>query len=332
MAYEEPTYQINEPASGVKFYNGSPIIGVASELSGSVDIQASVGLIIQASAALSASTDTAGTIRKINLGQSLLSVDGAQVTASIEILLALVILSINSNTAVSGTKIALSSSAMDANGSVAATVTAIKQATSAPSVATTATVVGTKIVPATSSISGMNVVVAVGKEFLYAAASIAAQCSFSVSDILRITPSVRYPGSFVAQIILDNRPLTAQNRKFDYSVAQPKIEKINWNSKKSRYFKSQTTGKATFKLSWDWLPSKRKDTLDKREARDYIKDIANDLDSHVLKLISYGENPEDLPIETSYNVLIKSYNEDIIRRDLVNDIYFYTCNIEMEEV
>jgi hypothetical protein len=59
--------------------------------------------------------------------------------------------------------------------------------------------------------------------------------------------------------------------------------------------------------------------------------LANDLDAHVLKIIQYGENPEDIFNEEEYTVFITNYTEDLIRRDLVSGTYFWDCSLDLEQ-
>lgn len=156
--------------------------------------------------------------------------------------------------------------------------------------------------------------------------------SVLIADLIRFTPSSRYPGSLVPLLVLDNHALTDQGRKFSDSIKQVFVEKSNWNNSKSRYYKRDNAGKQTFKISWEWLPSTRESTVDKREARDYIKKLAMDPDIHTLKVVTYGADPEDIFAETAYNVFITSYSEDLVRRDLSSNVYFWKCDLELEEV
>jgi hypothetical protein len=57
-----------------------------------------------------------------------------------------------------------------------------------------------------------------------------------------------------------------------------------------------------------------------------------DPDVHTLKVVTYGADPEDIFAETAYNVFITSYSEDLIRRDMTSDVYFWKCDLELEEV
>jgi hypothetical protein len=156
--------------------------------------------------------------------------------------------------------------------------------------------------------------------------------NLSISDIINFTPSTRYPGSYVPLLLLDGVALTAQNRKFNDSLKTIFVEQKNWNNDKSRYYRRSNSGKKSFKLSWEWLPSDREYTIDKREARNYIKNISMDPDVHTLTLLSYGDDPEDIFEETNYNIFITSYSEELIRRDLTTGTYFWQCSLDMEEL
>lgn len=162
--------------------------------------------------------------------------------------------------------------------------------------------------------------------------SISSTANILLADLIRFTPSSQNPGSYIPLVLLDGIPLTDQNRKFVNSNQPVFVEKRNWNGDKSRYYKRSTSGKQTFRLSWEWLPSDKELTIDKRHARNFIKDTAMDPDSHVLTVITYGEDPEDVFDETEYNVFITNYSEDLIRRDLVSGNYFWRCDLELEEI
>jgi hypothetical protein len=153
-----------------------------------------------------------------------------------------------------------------------------------------------------------------------------------LSDLIRFTPNNRYPGSYVTLLLLDGVPLTDQNRKFNNNIKPTFVEKVNWNSTKNRYYKRATSEKQSFKISWEWLPADRDRTIDKREARNYVKNKAMDPDVHTLTVITYGENPEDVFDETEYNVFITNYAEDLIRRDLSSGVYLWKCDVDLEEL
>lgn len=164
------------------------------------------------------------------------------------------------------------------------------------------------------------------------AISFSISSNFIIPDLIRFTPTAQNPGSYIPLVLLDGVPLTDQNRKFNNSNKPVFVEKSNWNSSKSRYYKRSTSGKQSFKLSWEWLPSDKENTIDKRQARNFIKEKSMDPDYHTLTVIKYGANPEDVFEETEYNVFITNYSEDLIRRDLGTGTYFWRCDVELEEI
>ncbi len=164
------------------------------------------------------------------------------------------------------------------------------------------------------------------------AVSLSISSNFIIPDIIRFTPTAQNPGSYIPLVLLDGIPLTDQNRKFNNTNKPVFVEKSNWNSAKSRYYKRSTSGKQSFKLSWEWLPSDKENTIDKRQARNFIKEKSMDPDYHTLTIIKYGANPEDVFEETEYNVFITNYSEDLIRRDLGTGTYFWRCDVELEEI
>jgi len=138
---------------------------------------------------------------------------------------------------------------------------------------------------------------------------------------------------FRTLIMIDGKPLTNHNRQLDMSVEPIFVENTNWNNRKNRYYKSQNrSGRRTFNLSWSWLPNSINYTVDNQRGRDFIHQIASDPRGHVLKIINLDESGTTPYTETSYNVLVKNYNETLIRRDLNNDVYFWDCSMSLEEV
>jgi hypothetical protein len=219
-------------------------------------------------------------------------------------------------------------------GDLTASALLIMPASSSMSASSTLSAQAFAIVTASASLSSiLNISVASPSLILdLDLPSLSGAVNLSIADIIRFTPSSRYPGSYVTLLLLDGIPLTAQNRKFSDDMKTNFIEQKNWNNSKSRYYKRSGPEKRTFKLSWEWLPSYREETVDKREARNYIKDKALDPDVHTLTLLSYGQDPEDVFEETNYNVFITNYSENLTRRDLSAGTYFWQCDLDLEEL
>ena len=134
--------------------------------------------------------------------------------------------------------------------------------------------------------------------------------------------------------VLDDKPLTNKGRTLTSDLSMDYIESKNWNNSKSRYYKRQSLTnptRRTFSLSWTYLPSSRYDTVDKRYARDYIKSIASDPDIHTLKMLNNDSNGSNSYTETQYNVFVKNYSENLIRRDRESEVYFWECSMTLEE-
>jgi hypothetical protein len=223
---------------------------------------------------------------------------------------------------------------LDIEGNLTASALLIMPASSSMSASSTLSAQAFAIVTATASLSSiLNTSVATPSLILpLDLPNLSGTVNFSIADVIRFTPSVRYPGSYAPLLLLDGVALTAQNRKFSDSLKTIFVEQKNWNSDKSRYYRRSNSGKKSFKLSWEWLPSDRENTIDNREARNYVKNISMDPDVHTLTLLSYGDDPEDIFEETNYNIFITSYSEELIRRDLTTGTYFWQCSLDMEEL
>jgi hypothetical protein len=262
--------------------------------------------------------------------------------------------SASSSVNISSLKIALASAAMTSDTSV--TVSAIeilkgtstvsgelsttvagqtiKKAATSINASLTASGVGTEIIKAAASINGMLTTVSVFKEINFATVSISALTPSLFVNLIRFRANGNIDTSnYQTLFVIDDSPLTNQGRNFSSELSQVIVENKNWNNEKSRYYKrSGSAGRKTFTLSWTYLPNSRQDTVDRRHARDFLKSIANDPDVHTLKMINDDSNNTTPYTETQYQVFIKDYSETLLRRDLINGVYYWDCNMTLEEV
>jgi hypothetical protein len=305
-------------------YNISPLLSGALFNGESVYTLASASLSIE-------SNLTANAI-EILLTSSSLSVESNLTANAIEILLPSASFSIESD--LTANAILLNPISLSIESNLTANAIEILLPSAALSIESDLTANGVRITSVSASLDGILNISVTTPIITVLTGIIALSSSFNllISDLIRFTPSSQNPGSLIPLVLLDGVALTDQNRKFDNSNKPVFVEKKNWNSSKSRYYKRSTSGKQSFKLSWEWLPSDREYTIDKRQARNYLKSVAMDPDAHTLTIIKYGENPEDVFEETEYNVFITNYAEDLIRRDLVSGVYFWKCDIEFEEL
>jgi hypothetical protein len=337
MSDEIPYYQIDEPARGARFYNGTTTIGIQANLTIESSATLSGGVLRVATVnSITGNASTSATVIKLISGAASLSGSASVSENAIEILKLISY---------------ISGSATVQSGSMA-----IRKGVSSQSGSATTSFSASRRKTAQASASGsVNVSVSAGKIVSVSASFLqAATTSFTYSlirfidpsdilitsrlklvDAIRFTTSngsqPRYPGSLLSMILLDGKPLTAQGRKFSNNFVAKNIEKKNWNNTKSRYYMGSKAGKESFKISWEWLPADNEDTIDNRFARNYIKQIAMDPDVHQLKILSYGTNPEDVFQESTYNVFVGSYSEDLVRRDLSAGVYLWRCDLTLEE-
>ena len=357
-------YSFSEPLnSGVDFYNADDAKVISIALSGNVSITFinDIKKTSFISEGLSSDTNITVAATRIVLASANIS-DLLSVTVTAGTTIregALVVISATSSLTASGTKIAYASSAIDCTTSVstigmkislaasvidsaASIVTSmVKTAFGSTNVVMTsnASTILTKIVLASAAINSSVVLSVVGKIVLVTIKIVlenvgsvsATAIKFATSAIAGI---VNIDDSLIRTfLLLDESPVTNHNRTIDMSTEPIFTEVKNWNNRSSRYYKSSSrAARRTFNLSWSWLPNSNSFTVDGKKGRDFIKDIASDPRSHVLKIINLDDSGTTPYTETSYNVLVKDYSETLIRRDIENGVYFWDCSISLEEV
>lgn len=266
---------------------------------------------------LSGSVDVVANITKyIHIAASI-SIDSEVTAASKEILNAQISISASSNVDTLIKKDAFASSIITSVSSISTIATKIQFISSALSANVNLTVAG-KLVLITIRIVVNNLGQATARAVKFIAGNV-----ISASDLSDIR----------TVLLIDDKPITNHNRKLGVSVDPIFVENVNWNNRKSRYYKSSARpARKTFNLSWSYVPNSQSHTVDGKRGRDYIREIAGKPQHHVLKIINMDENGNTPYTETSYNVLVKDYNETLVRRDLSEDIYFWDCSISLEEV
>lgn len=313
-------------ATALEILLGSSAVDIES------DLTATAYEILHGSSAISAESDASATALEILFGSSSPSVESNTSVTALEILFASSNISIESNTSATAYKIAYSSTTIAIDGDASITSLKIAYANAETSALCNTTVVGTEILFANVSISGLAVTVTVAKEILFINPQPTGAAFVLSVDAIRFSPSlVEDTQSIRTLLLIDGKPLTEHGRGLSSSVIQPMVENINWNSRRTRYYRT-SSGRRLFNISWDMLPSKRSQTVDTKFGRDKIKEIADDPDVHVLTVINNDTDGLTPYSETQYNVLVKSYNESLVRRDINNDMYLWQCSLQLEEV
>ena len=234
------------------------------------------------------------------------------------------------------TKIAISDSAVSGDVTLANTsITKEARAVSALSAQSDfASVIG-KISFLNAALSGTVNLTTAGRIFL-------ATIRINVLNNTNITASsIRFSANVISDntiirnlLLLDNKSLTNQTRPFAINATPRFIQNVNWQGDTSRYYKNTAASKGakrTFNLDWSFIPNEASFTVDLRESRNFLKEIAQDSDVHTLTIINqdvYGVTPYT---ENDIDVFITSYSETLIRRDLPSESYYFSCNMVLEE-
>jgi len=163
-------------------------------------------------------------------------------------------------------------------------------------------------------------------------ATITGSSSLAISSLSTCNNSIILGGGSVegnesrALVVINNKPLTNHNRILSISYNLISTDNTNWNGTRSRYFRrSSSANKISLTLNWTMVPNTKRDTADGRYGRDYLKELATMEDS--MTMIYYHIDGTT----TSHTVFIDSYNENLIRRDLVNNVYYFDCSMTINE-
>lgn len=350
-------FSFSDPLNtGIDFYT-IDASDVTVDLSSSTNITVNSYKIALTSVTLSSNTDASITSYKIAEASVALSGLSATVSVATERQDALVSVSSNTTMTVSMTKFAYSASSPSSSATVSQTVTKIANSASVLSSSANITVAAVKTSAAAVVASASASLTSAATKISQAASALSSSLQLTVAgkiSLANIQIVLQEVGALAVQtpivfaqnvangidssiyrtlVLLDGKPLTIHNRKLDMGVEQIFTETVNWNNRKTRYYKSNSrAGRRTFSMSWSWLPNSINYTVDGNSGRDFIKKIAEDPRHHVLKIINMDETGTTPYSETSYNVLVKDYNETLIRRDIPNDVYFWDCSMSLEEV
>lgn len=308
----EEYYQISQSLSGIDFYTAAP------STSASVLIDLTVPNV---------------NVSKIAYASSSIEIDTIQVTVAIEILNTNAFASIETNLTAQTSKIAFASSIINIDTNLACLMykTTFGISNIDSNLSTDALLIAIRTTDV-DTISINTDLAAILKEILSAESSINILSAILLNPPIKFTPGLVDSSSIRTLLMIDDKPITNHNRNIDISLTPIFIENRNWNNKSRRYYKrSASSGKSTFSLSWNFLPNYREKTVDQRYARDYLLELAEDNDIHTLKIINQDEDGVTPYTETTYNVFIKSYSESLIRRDLIDGVYYFDCNLTLEE-
>jgi hypothetical protein len=330
MAGDEK-FNIGPQAKDIDFYVGG-IVASAYINSLAVSVTASVITIalVSSSSVIQSSSTIAGS--KIAYASASVDITTSVTALPQEVLNSLIHSDTVTTVTASAMKVAQASSVIAIN--LSTSFTAIKITKGHTDIAVTSSLqsIATRSAKATSVINITSNANLVAGEIVFGLALIRLVSRANINPPVRFSPSFIDYSSIRTFLVLDDKPLTNHNREFDVSIAPSFIENKNWHNKKNRYYKrASESGRKTFSLSWRFLPNFMEKTVDTRHGRDYIASVSEDPDVHVLKVINQDQNGLTPYTETSYNVFVRSYSETLIRRDLADGVYYFDCNLTLEE-
>jgi len=349
-------YSFSEPFNrGIDFYQAD-----AADVTIDINISSSVTVssyqIRLANITLESNSALTSNAYKIAYASANLAVDGATVVIATERQDGSVVITAEVLVETNITKIAFASVSLSSSGDVSANGTKISIATTTLSSEANSTTSMSKISYSASQIAVLSNLVVIGRKIIKGVANLSGQINLTTAgkiflatiriNILNNTDirveAVRFSTNITADsalirslLLLDGKPLTNQTRTFDYSVTPLFVENINWAGDSSRYYKNNaanSSGKRTFNIKWSFIPNYSSKTVDYKESRNYIKAIAMDADTHTLTIINQDESGATPYTEETVSVFVSSFSENLVRRDLVDNVYYFDCSMTLEEV
>lgn len=328
---DDETYNIGPQAKDIDFYIGG--IVASSIITGAVSVDVTATKIYTADSSISIESSVASSVSKIAFTS--ISYDFAvdlQILLT-EILKGLIHLDSAVSVSAAAKKISFATSLIEQSVSPSAIGTRITKDSSHPDIATNLSATGRSI--RLSGVIGINGAASVDfnpKEILLAKISVLIKSRVIANTPFRFSPNYFDSGAIQTFLILDGRPLTDHNRDLDISISPNFTENKNWHNNKSRYYKrTGSAGRRTFNISWKSVPNLMDYTVDTRNGRDYISSVAEESDSHVLKIINQDQSGLTPYTESTYTVFVRSYSESLVRRYIDEGVYLYDCSLVLEE-
>jgi hypothetical protein len=349
----ESIYSFSDPLnSGIDFYQADAA-DVAIDIAIGSLLNVSFDKISFSNITIAADSNAIVNASKIAYASANLSVNGATVIVAVErqdgsviisgdvsldtnitkIAFTSSAISANSNLSVSGTEILLSQTVIESTSNVQALAYIIVFANTAIAAISEATINATMIKFASANLSGSVNLSTDGKISLATIRIVLLpNANVSAKFVKFSSVSGVDSSSIRTLLLLDGKPLTNQNRTLNISSMPVFIENRNWAGNSSRYYKNQTSAdKKSFNINWTFIPNFRENTVDERHSRDYIRKLSLDPDIHELRIINQDSDGITPYTETVYNVFIKDFSENLIRRDMVDNVYYFDCSIALEE-
>lgn len=172
-----------------------------------------------------------------------------------------------------------------------------------------------------------------GKVTHNASTSISSSSSVLVRQPILFSANGVDTGLIRTLVYIDGKPISNHNRSMTKSLVTSMIENENWNAETNRYYKrTSDSGREEIVVEWRFLPNQREKTADGGYGRDFLAQIAEDPDTHTIQFVNQDESGATPYTTESYDVFIKSYDEKLVRRDLSDGVYYFDCQLGLEQV
>lgn len=330
--------------------NSNAIVSIKKTSFAASIISANSNVVVKAIELLLAASNTSSssnvivTALRLKMASSAISIQSNATVIAKEILFASTSISSVTSTTAIAQEILKAQVAINVTSNA---ITTIKKHSFAASIITpsaTVTTIAKRIKFASSVININSNLIVVGKVVLMVAKinqlfnnlSITVQTlKFSNTAVVYNSTTTVDFSSIRSLLVLDGVPLTNQNRKLDVSAAPVFIENLNWQGDASRYYKNasaNSAAKRTFNLQWSFIPNYENKTVDLRASRDFLNKKSKDGDVHTLTILKQDEAGTTPYTEENVDVLITNYSENLIRRDLIDNVYYFDCSMSLQEV
>jgi hypothetical protein len=197
------------------------------------------------------------------------------------------------------TKIAYAQSSLSGSGSQSSSSMAIRYSSS--------------LMSSSGSLSATGYKISIGNASVLGSASISA--IRTINFISAFTGRARLDAMkpYLHLLKIDDVQLTEQNRKFGVSETKGKVASVMRSDGTTRKFYPVDHSKKSFNIKWTFIGNDEQGNFDSRKGRDFLKSIADDGNEHTLSV----RNPQDFSPSEVYNVVVKSYKENLKRRAVV---------------
>lgn len=124
-------------------------------------------------------------------------------------------------------------------------------------------------------------------------------------------------------ISINGSEITEHSRKYSSSQFMQVSDVETASGRLKRFYKKN---KKILSLSFNYLPSSYEKTVDGRQARDFLENLAN---NSPFVSVSYIDKPNGQPV--NFNGFITGYTEKLLRRDFSTQCSYYDVSLQIEE-